>query len=114
MEPNAHIGSIIAASTMDSENMRHDFSNAPMPRTELDSHANTVVLSKHAFIFDGIQSKTCDVHPYDPSIGKATKVPIVDGAVAYDCPYTNETHIFCSSTMPYTYQILITTWYHRL
>ena len=26
--------------------------DTPLPRTELDSHANMVVLGKHAFIFD--------------------------------------------------------------
>ena len=65
----------------------------PMPRTELDSHANMVVLGKNAFIFDKITSQTCEVLPFDPTIGSAQDVPIVDGAVAYECPYNHITYI---------------------
>ena len=67
--------------------------DTPLPRTELDSHANMVVLGANAFIFDRVQDRRCDVSPFDPSLGKATSVPIVDGAIAYDCPYSNETFI---------------------
>ena len=62
------------------------------PRTELDSHANMVVLGGNAFIFEST-NRHCNVQPFDPSIGVASKVPIVDGAVAYECPYTGETYI---------------------
>ena len=57
------------------------------PRTELYSHANMVVLGAHAFIFDST-NHTCNVHPFDPSLGTASKIPIVGGAVVYECPYT--------------------------
>lgn len=65
----------------------------PLPRTELDTHANMIVLGTHAYIYDGTSNSTCDVMPYDPNLGTAEKVPIVDGAVAYDCPRTMETYI---------------------
>ena len=42
----------------------------PLPRTELDSHTNMVLLGKHSFIFDGAPRNTCEVVPFDPrSIG---------------------------------------------
>ena len=62
-------------------------------RTELDSHANMVVLGKNSFVFDSVLGKHCDVQPFDPTIGQATKVPIVDTAIAYDCSYTHKTYL---------------------
>ena len=51
------------------------------------------VLGKHSFIFDHVQGRTCDVEPFDPSIGKAKSVPIVDGVISYDCPYSHQTYL---------------------
>ena len=62
------------------------------PRSELDSHANMVVLGKHAFVFEKT-GRTCNVQPFSKELGIATDVPIVDGAVAYDCPYSHQTSI---------------------
>ena len=64
------------------------------PRTELDSHANMAVVGRNCVVFDGIHGKTCEVEPFDPSIGVAKKVPIVDAAIAYDCPFSIRTYIF--------------------
>ena len=52
-----------------------------------------VVLGRNCFVFDGIHGKTCDVEPFDPSIGIAQKVPVVDAAISYDCPYLHQTFI---------------------
>ena len=65
----------------------------PLPRSELDSHANMVVLGKNSYIFDGVPLRTCDVLPFDPSLGISKSVPIVDGALAYDCPFTLKTFV---------------------
>jgi hypothetical protein len=62
------------------------------PRTELDSHANMVVLGKHSYIFEST-GRTCDVMPFTNDLGVAKNIPIVDGALAYDCPYTRDTFI---------------------
>ena len=62
------------------------------PRTELDSHANMVVLGEHAFIFESTK-RTCNIQPFDPSLGIASKIPIVDGDVVYECPYTGEIYV---------------------
>ena len=72
---------------------RPDDDDLPNPRSESDSLANMVVLGRHSFIFDSQPGRTCDVQPFDPSIGTATKVPIVDGALAYDCPFSQKTFI---------------------
>ena len=85
MSPNDHvIGRVIAA--MDGEEGTVD------PRSELDSHANMVVLGKHSFVFERT-GRTCNVKPFHSKLGIAQDVPIVDGAVAYDCPYTHMTYI---------------------
>ena len=62
------------------------------PRKELDSHANMVVLGAHAFIFES-KNRTCNVQPFDPSLGTASKIPIVDGAVVYECLYTRDIYV---------------------
>ena len=51
-----------------------------------------VVLGAHAFIFEST-NRTCNVQPFDPSLGTASKIPIVDGAVVYECPYTGEIYV---------------------
>ena len=62
------------------------------PRVELDSHANMVVVGSHSFVFES-SGKTCNVRPFMPSLGTASNVPIVDAAVAFDCPYMHKTYI---------------------
>jgi hypothetical protein len=39
------------------------------PRTELDSHANMVVVGQNCFVFDNVNGRTCDVVPFDRTIG---------------------------------------------
>ena len=68
---------------------------------ELDSHANMLLLGKDCFVFDGIIGNTCNVAPFDPSLGTAEKIPIVDGALAYDCQYTHKTYILLSRNALY-------------
>ena len=63
------------------------------PRTELDSHANMMVLGKNCFVFDNVHGRTCDVEPFDKNLGTAKQIPVVDAALAYDCPYTHETYL---------------------
>lgn len=51
-----------------------------------------VVLGKNAFIFEST-GRTCNVQPFSSELGIATNVPIVDGAIAYECPYHHQTFI---------------------
>ena len=63
-----------------------------LSRTDLDSHANMVVVVKHDAI-------TCDtgrraeVSPSTPDYESLSKVPIVDATIRYDCPYSRETYL---------------------
>ena len=51
-----------------------------------------VFLGAHVLIFEST-NRTCNVQPFDPSLGIALKIPIVDGAVVYKCPYTGEIYV---------------------
>ena len=37
--------------------------------------------------------KYADVDAFSPDVGSLSKVPIVDAAIAYDCPFTLQTFI---------------------
>jgi len=62
------------------------------PRTELDSHANMIVLGHNSFVFEST-GRTCNVQPSSADLGTATNIPTVDGALAYDCPYSGQVYI---------------------
>jgi Reverse transcriptase (RNA-dependent DNA polymerase) len=61
-------------------------------RTELDSHANMVVCGKHSYVL-GRTGRTATVSPFTPDYQALKAVPIVDAALAYDCPYSGRTFI---------------------
>ena len=60
--------------------------------TQLDSHANMVVVGQQATVF-GRSGKSADVRPFSSDCSKLESVPIVDAAVAYDCPYLMKTYL---------------------
>ena len=91
-DPNNYLNSIIATANSDMDQEMEE-SYTPDARTELDSHANMVFFGKHSFIFDGASGRKCNVQPFDPSLGSKQSIPICDGALAYDCPYTHKTYI---------------------
>ena len=51
-----------------------------------------IVVGKHCIIFD-TAGKTCTVNAFSPSAGTVEEVPIVDAAMAYDCPIQGKTYI---------------------
>jgi hypothetical protein len=57
--------------------------------TELDSHADTCVVGKHALIVHLLDKKV-NVTGFDPSRGKVKDLNLVSAALAYDCPRTGE------------------------
>jgi hypothetical protein len=63
------------------------------PRMELDSHANMVVLGTHCFVFDSVHGRTCDVEPFDRTLGVTRQIPIVNAALSYNCPYSHESYL---------------------
>ena len=89
--PNPYLCAKILSSSADYQ-AEGETSSAD-PCSELDSHANMVVLGQNCFVFDGIKGKTCEVEPFDPSIGTVKRIPVVDAAIAYDCPYSLKTYV---------------------
>ena len=67
--------------------------NALLPSaTELNSHANMVVVGRQASIISdsGIHA---EVKAFSNDCGTLDKIPIVDAALAYDCPISSKTYI---------------------
>ena len=84
--PNSHVSGIVGNVEIRLDEDHED------PRTELDSHANMVVLGAHCFIFEW-SGKTCAVQPFTSDLGTLKSVPIVDAAIAYDCPITHLSYV---------------------
>ena len=78
---NEHTLSYVISSLNTSASVTH----SDQPRTELDSHANMVVLGKHCFVFEKT-GKHCEVSAFTPDI-PPMKLPIVDAVITYDCPF---------------------------
>ena len=90
--PNIYTVNTVIAAVHASQISSGDAVVSANPRTELDSHANMVVIGKHSFIFEST-GRTCNVKPFCDELGIAKDIPIVDAAIAYDCPYKNKTYI---------------------
>ena len=60
-----------------------------------------MVFGKDCYVFDSVFENTSDVEPFDPSLGVASSVPIVDAALAYDCPFTGKTYILVARNVLY-------------
>ena len=60
-------------------------------RTDLDSHANMPVVGRNAYIIADTGNKA-DVNAYTPDY-EPMRVPIVDAAVQYQCPYDGTVYI---------------------
>ena len=58
--------------------------------TELDSHANIVVIGAQGTIIQNT-GKYNDVNGFSPYIGTMSRVPIVDAVMGYDCPISGKT-----------------------
>ena len=60
--------------------------------TQLNSYANMVVVGKHATVVNH-SGKLADDWPFSEDLSKMESVPIVDAAVACDCPYRMQTSV---------------------
>ena len=60
--------------------------------TELDSHADSPVVGKYAWILEDTGRRTT-VTGFTSDLGKPISVPVVNAAVAYNCEFTGKTHI---------------------
>ena len=61
-------------------------------RTELDSHANMVVVGTNSLIIEW-SGRTAIVNPFTPDYDALPEVPIVDAAVMYECPTSGKEYI---------------------
>lgn len=85
---NKHTRQIISSFTVAVTNDDFDDENdGHVTRTDLDSHANMVVVGRHCAIIEHT-GKFASVSPFTPDYEALSKVPIVDAALLYDCPFT--------------------------
>ena len=59
------------------------------PRTELDSHANVLVLGSNSFVFEST-GRIFNAQPFTNDLGISKNSPVVDGALVHECTYSGE------------------------
>ena len=62
-----------------------EYKDDQMTSTQLDSHANTVVVGQNYTIINQ-SGNSANVRKLSSDCSKSEAVPIVDAVVAYDCP----------------------------
>ena len=90
-KPNFYTNSLISKSICSIENV-HDTSSPAESRTELDSHTNMAVLGQHCTIV-GDTGKTAKVNAFSPDCKALDNVKIVDAALKWHDPYSDELYI---------------------
>ena len=91
MEPNKHLSELIVMSVLN-DGGDDKFADIFLSFTELDSHANMVVVGKQAFVFSH-SGQYANVQAFADEVKGLQKVPIVDAVIAYDCPSSGETYL---------------------
>ena len=71
----------------DGQEIDHTMTKVGVLRTELDFHANMVVVGQHCYII-GLTGETMDVSWFTPDYESLKKVPLVDAALMYLCEHT--------------------------
>ena len=84
--PNGHILAVIASGAADSAN------DIKSSTTELDSHANMVVVGAQATVIQET-GLFADVNAFSDEVSQLQRIPINDVVIAYDCPYRLETYL---------------------
>ena len=80
------------AATNDDMNQEMELGQPHKSRTDLDSHANMVVVGKHCKILDRTGEKV-DVSPFTPDYTPLEQVEVVDAALEYECQFTGKVHL---------------------
>ena len=87
MEPNEHlIKRMMTLISSSGYNVCYEY------RTELDSHANMVVIGKQVFVFSH-SGQYANVRAFTDEVKSIPKVPMVDAVIAYDCPQSGQTYL---------------------
>ena len=81
MKPNQH-SCVVIGSTVLSHDEHFNFASETSHHAELDSHANMVVVCKHALAI-ACTEKTVEVQPFSPDCKTMESVPIVDAVVKW-------------------------------
>ena len=63
-----------------------------LSRTDLDSHANMVVVGRNVAIINDT-GRRAEVSPFTPDYDSLHSVPIADAAIRYDCPFSGDTFL---------------------
>jgi hypothetical protein len=84
---------LIAAASDDNDDAHKMSAKDTNSRTELDSHANMVVVGNNCLVIEW-SGRTAVVNPFTPEYEVLPEVPIVDAAVMYECP-NQEKNTFC-------------------
>ena len=103
VEPTMHLQSLIKASMMDKCNISAAVLDAS--RTELDSHANMPVVGKYCYIINDT-GKEADVNAFTPD-HMALRIPIIDPAIQYDCPYEGTEYILVIRNALFVYMLVL-------
>ena len=78
-------------------------------RAELDSHADTCSFGSTCLVIENT-GRTVSVEGFGEELGQVNDIPIVQAAVAYDCPATSQTYILLFNESLYipsmTYHLL--------
>ncbi len=85
------ISTALIAATSDVNGIDMDVESTSS-RTELDSHANMVVVGNNCLVIEW-SGRTANVNPFTPDYEALPEVPIVDAAVMYECPISGKEHI---------------------
>ena len=75
--PNQHVLASISMMVV----LKKTSLNTLSTQTKLDSHENMVVLGKNCFVFDRVQGQTCEVEPFESTVGTVKKIPTFDAAI---------------------------------
>ena len=89
---SAHVSSTRRTSNRLISRVQNDSLSINYGRTELDTHADTIVLGSNCVVLN-YTGRVCDVSPYTDTYKSITDVPIVTGATAWTCRHTGETFI---------------------
>ena len=93
LKPNAYLQAVIVASVSEATKEGGvGIGRISFTRCDLDSHANMVVCGKHTMVVNNT-GKFAEVNGFSPELESLRKVPIVDAAIAYDCPYSMKSYL---------------------
>ena len=94
---NSHLQQRIQVSSVHSLD---DAVSGQVVRSDFDSHANMIVVGKECYIISR-SGRHAEVNAFSQEVGRMDHVPIIDAAVAYDCPFTNVTYILIARNVLY-------------